>query len=214
MAHCRGAKARYRKSICEAVPINCISKALQNGYVDSLIHDLSLGKKLVMHQILRVKESDHHRRWTCGHFYIGNTTQKSWTDSTLFLRMLVVAFRTFLWPSYQVFGRTWCTHVAPSTHPFHNTAEWQTRLHCRSTHSRLSQVAIRSSSMWRQEMLPSILYGCHFDNFCTFSIKNFVPDIYQTSYGYELCNVHHTYNKYNLHLTVELVYSLVLKLHA
>jgi hypothetical protein len=25
----------------------------------------------------------------------------SWTDSTLFLRMLVVAFRTFLWPSYK-----------------------------------------------------------------------------------------------------------------
>jgi hypothetical protein len=39
-------------------PTNCISKALQNGYVDSLIHGLALGKKLVMHQTLRVKESD------------------------------------------------------------------------------------------------------------------------------------------------------------
>jgi hypothetical protein len=29
---------------------NCISKVLQNGYVDSLIHGLALGKKLVMHQ--------------------------------------------------------------------------------------------------------------------------------------------------------------------
>jgi hypothetical protein len=39
---------------------NCFSKALQNGYVDSLIHDLVLGKKLVMHQTLRIKESDQH----------------------------------------------------------------------------------------------------------------------------------------------------------
>jgi hypothetical protein len=29
--------------------------------------------------------------------------------------MLVVAFRTFLWPSYQVSDRTWCKHAAPST---------------------------------------------------------------------------------------------------
>jgi hypothetical protein len=39
---------------------NCISKALQNGYVDSLIHGLALGKKLMMHQTLRIKESDQH----------------------------------------------------------------------------------------------------------------------------------------------------------
>jgi hypothetical protein len=38
-------------------PMNCISKALQNGYVDSLIHDLALGKKLLMHQTLRDKEN-------------------------------------------------------------------------------------------------------------------------------------------------------------
>jgi hypothetical protein len=41
-------------------PTNCISKALQNGYVDSLIHGLALGKKLVMHQTLCVKESDQY----------------------------------------------------------------------------------------------------------------------------------------------------------
>jgi hypothetical protein len=41
-------------------PTNCISKALQNGYVDSQIHGLALGKKLVVHQTLRVKESDQH----------------------------------------------------------------------------------------------------------------------------------------------------------
>jgi hypothetical protein len=41
-------------------PTNYISKELQNGYVDSLIHGLTLGKKLVMHQTLRVKESDQH----------------------------------------------------------------------------------------------------------------------------------------------------------
>jgi hypothetical protein len=107
----------------------------------------------------------------------------SWTDSTLFLRMLIVAFRTFLWPSYQVSGRTWCKHIAPSTHPFYNTTEGQIRLHFRSTHSRLSQAAIRSSGIWRQEMLPSTLHGCHFDTISSFSIKNFVPDIFdQTSY--------------------------------
>jgi hypothetical protein len=37
---------------------NCILKALQNGYVGSLIHGLVLGKKLLMHQTIRVKESD------------------------------------------------------------------------------------------------------------------------------------------------------------
>jgi hypothetical protein len=42
-------------------PTNCIPKALQNGYVDSLIHGLTLRKKLVMHQTFCVKESDHHR---------------------------------------------------------------------------------------------------------------------------------------------------------
>jgi hypothetical protein len=41
-------------------PTNCISKVLQNGYVDSLIHGLALGKKLVMHRTLHVKESDQH----------------------------------------------------------------------------------------------------------------------------------------------------------
>jgi hypothetical protein len=56
-------------------PTNCIWKALQNGYVDSLIHGMTLGKKLVMHWTFRVKESDQpaglgvdHRRWTCGNF--------------------------------------------------------------------------------------------------------------------------------------------------
>jgi hypothetical protein len=89
-----------------------------------------------------------------------------------FLRMLVVAFRAFLWTSHQVCSRTWCKHIAPSTHPFHNTTEGQTRLHSRSTHSRLSQGATRCSGVWRQEMLPSILHGCHFDTISSFSIKN------------------------------------------
>jgi hypothetical protein len=39
-------------------PTNCISKALQSGHVDSLIHGLAFGKKLVMHQTLHVKESN------------------------------------------------------------------------------------------------------------------------------------------------------------
>jgi hypothetical protein len=38
--------------------------------------------------------------------------------------------------------------------------------------------------MWRQEMLPSILHGCHFDTISSSSIKNSVPDIFdQTSYS-------------------------------
>jgi hypothetical protein len=41
-------------------PTNCISKELQNGYVDNLIHGLALGKKIVMHQTLCVKESHQH----------------------------------------------------------------------------------------------------------------------------------------------------------
>jgi hypothetical protein len=37
--------------------------------------------------------------------------------------------------------------------------------------------------MWRQEMLPSILHGCHFDIISSFSIQNVVPDIFdQTLY--------------------------------
>jgi hypothetical protein len=48
------------KPFVRPFPTNCISKALQNGYVDSLIHGLALGKKLVMHQTLHVKESDKH----------------------------------------------------------------------------------------------------------------------------------------------------------
>jgi hypothetical protein len=40
--------------------MNCILKALQNSYVDNLIHGLALGKKLVVYQILCIKESDQH----------------------------------------------------------------------------------------------------------------------------------------------------------
>jgi hypothetical protein len=46
------------RPIVKPFPTNCISKALQIGYVDRLIHGLALGKKLVMHQTLRDKESD------------------------------------------------------------------------------------------------------------------------------------------------------------
>jgi hypothetical protein len=48
------------RSFVRPFPTNCISKGLRNGYVDSLIHGLVLGKKLVIHQILRFKESDQH----------------------------------------------------------------------------------------------------------------------------------------------------------
>jgi hypothetical protein len=151
---------------------------LQNGYVDSLIHGLALDRNswctrssASKKAISIVSTFDQ----TCLAFF--GRGANGW-----FLRMLV-AFRTFLWPSYQVSGRIWCKHVAPSTHPFHNTMEGQTRLHCRSTHSRMSQAAIRSSGMWHQEMLPSILHGCHFDTISSFSIKNSVPDDFdQTSY--------------------------------
>jgi hypothetical protein len=52
------AKPGTGKPFVRPFPTNCILKALQNGYVDSLIHGLALGKKLVMHQTLHVKESD------------------------------------------------------------------------------------------------------------------------------------------------------------
>jgi hypothetical protein len=60
MAHCCGAEARYQKTICGAVSVELHLKGLQNGYVDSLIHGLALGKKLMMHQTLRIKESVQH----------------------------------------------------------------------------------------------------------------------------------------------------------
>jgi hypothetical protein len=47
----------YWKTICEAVSDE---PHLEGGYVDSLIHGLALGKKLEMHQNLRVKEGDQH----------------------------------------------------------------------------------------------------------------------------------------------------------
>jgi hypothetical protein len=44
-------------------------------------------------------------------------------------------------------------------------------------------LVLRSSGMWRQAMLPSVLHGCHFDTISSFSIKNFAPDIFDhTSY--------------------------------
>jgi hypothetical protein len=60
MAHCRGAEARYRKTICEAVSDELHLEGVAERYADSLIHGLALGKKLVMHQTLCVKESDQH----------------------------------------------------------------------------------------------------------------------------------------------------------
>jgi hypothetical protein len=53
-------KRGTRRPFVRPFPMNCISKALQNGYVDSLIHGLVLGKKLMMHQTLCVKENDQH----------------------------------------------------------------------------------------------------------------------------------------------------------
>jgi hypothetical protein len=60
MVHCRVAEARYRKTICEAVSDELLLEGVAECYVHSLIHGLALGKKLVMHQTLRVKESDQH----------------------------------------------------------------------------------------------------------------------------------------------------------
>jgi hypothetical protein len=61
MAHCHDAEARYRKTICEAVSDELhLEGVAERCYVDSLIHGQALEKKLVMHQTLRVKESDQH----------------------------------------------------------------------------------------------------------------------------------------------------------
>jgi hypothetical protein len=53
-------KPRTGRPYVRPFPTNCISEALRNGYVGSLIHGLALRKKLVMHQTLSVKESDQH----------------------------------------------------------------------------------------------------------------------------------------------------------
>jgi hypothetical protein len=68
MAHCCGAEARYRETICEAVSDELHLEGVAERLLNSLIYGLALGKKLVMHQTLRVIESDHYRRRTCGHF--------------------------------------------------------------------------------------------------------------------------------------------------
>jgi hypothetical protein len=104
--------------------------------------------------------------------------------SIVFDRLNAVSLNTccsILYVSVAVLPSFWqnlCKHVAPSTHPFHNTTEGQTRLHCRSTHSRPSQAAIRSSGMWRLKMLPSILYGCHFDTVSSFSLFKMLSRIF------------------------------------
>ena len=87
-----------------------------------------------------------------------------------------VAFRAFLWPSYQVSSGT-CTYVAPSTHSFHNTTEGKTHLHG-SAQSRLSQATTYFSGMWRQQMWRNILHGCHFDTVNSFCAKKSISDIF------------------------------------
>jgi hypothetical protein len=137
-----------------------------------------LGKKLVMHQTLHVKESNQHCLdiWPDFPRFLNVPNVLSQLNSVSPKACCSISYVS--WPSYQVYGRTWCKNVAPSTHPLHNMTEGQTRLHCRSAHSRPSQAAIHSSGMWHQEMLPSILHGCHFDTTSSFSTENFVPDIF------------------------------------
>jgi hypothetical protein len=60
MEHCRGAEARYRKTIYENVSDELHLEGIAERLCRQSIHGLALGKKLVMHQTLRVKESDQH----------------------------------------------------------------------------------------------------------------------------------------------------------
>jgi hypothetical protein len=83
----------------------------------------------------------------------------------------------------QSFRRTYCKHIAPSTHPFHSVTGGKTRLHCRSTHPWLNEPTTRFSGMWCQTMLLNILRGCHFD-MSSFAIRNSVPD----NFDQLLCN--------------------------
>jgi hypothetical protein len=139
--------------------MNCISKVLQNGYVDSLIHGLALGKKLVKHQILRVKESDQH-------------CLDIWPNLPHFLNVPNVLGRL-----NTVSPNACCciSYVSVAILP----SFWQNLM---QTHCSFNTSATRSSGMWRKEMLPSILHGCHFDTISSFS-KNVAPYIFdQTSY--------------------------------
>jgi hypothetical protein len=73
-AACHGALSWCKSQVLEdylfvrQFPMNSISKVLQNSYVDSLIHGLALRKKLVMHQTLRIKESDQRSSMDMGPF--------------------------------------------------------------------------------------------------------------------------------------------------
>jgi hypothetical protein len=71
-----------------------------------------------------------------------------------------------------------CTLCYTAAGSVHNMTEGETRLQCRSTHSRLSQPATFSSSVWLQKMVSNILHGCHFDSVNSSHVKNCVPDIF------------------------------------
>jgi hypothetical protein len=140
------------------------------------------GKKLVRYQTLRFKESDQH----CSDI---------WPDLPRFLRpFLNREYHSNILDRLNAVSPNTCCSISyvsvavlPSfwqnlmqTRCSFNTSisqydEGQTRLHCRSTHSRLSQASTRSSGMWRQGMLPSILNGCHFYTISSFFIKKFCP---------------------------------------
>jgi hypothetical protein len=167
MVHCHGAEARYWKTICEAV-----SDELHLESIAERLCRQSDSWSGIGEETRDAPDPRRQRKRSALSWHLTGLASLSLAEVTmaLFLQKLVVAFHTFLWPSYQVSGRTWWKHIAPLTHPFHNTTEGQTRLHCRSTHSQLSQAAIRSSGMWRQEMLPSNLHGCHFDSISSFSV--------------------------------------------
>jgi hypothetical protein len=78
------------------------------------------------------------------------------TNAYCSISYVSVAISLSFWQSLM---QTHCS-FSTSISQYNGGKKW---LHCRSTHSRLSQAATRSSGMWHQEMLPSVLHGCHFN---------------------------------------------------
>jgi hypothetical protein len=106
MAHCHGAESRDRKTICEAV-----SDELNLEGVAERLCRQSDSWSGVGEETRDAPDPLRQRKRSSSSMDVQPFLNRKYysnvlANSTLFLRMLVVAFRTFLWPSYQVSGRT------------------------------------------------------------------------------------------------------------
>jgi hypothetical protein len=172
MAHCRSAEARYWKTICEA-----ISDELHLEGVAERSCRQSDSWSGVEEETCNAPDPPRQRKRSSSsmdtqpflnreyHWNVLDRLNAVCPNACCSISYVSVAVLPSFWQNLM---QTRCSF---NTSVSQYDGEGQTRLHCRSTHSRLSQTAIRSSGTWRQEMLPSILRGCHFDTISSFSIK-------------------------------------------